>query len=50
MNGGPGRTAESDETRSGHYNLCPHMRFFATPPVDGALCGCISVKMSTPGL
>jgi len=22
--------------RSGHYNLCPEIRFFATPPVDGA--------------
>ena len=23
---------------AGRYNLCPDMRFFATPPVDGALC------------
>jgi L-iditol 2-dehydrogenase len=23
--------------REGRYNLCPHVRFFATPPVDGAL-------------
>jgi L-iditol 2-dehydrogenase len=23
---------------SGRYNLCPDMRFFATPPIDGALC------------
>lgn len=22
--------------RSGHYNLCPDVKFFATPPVDGA--------------
>lgn len=22
---------------SGHYNLCPDVKFFATPPVDGAL-------------
>ncbi len=21
---------------AGRYNLCPHMRFFATPPIDGA--------------
>lgn len=28
---------------SGHYNLCPHMRFFATPPVDGALCGFVTI-------
>ena len=24
------------QCRSGRYNLCPDMRFFATPPVDGA--------------
>jgi L-iditol 2-dehydrogenase len=24
--------------RTGHYNLCPDMIFFATPPVDGAFC------------
>jgi len=23
---------------TGRYNLCPRMRFFATPPVDGAFC------------
>lgn len=23
---------------AGRYNLCPDMRFFATPPIDGALC------------
>lgn len=23
---------------AGRYNLCPRMRFFATPPVDGAFC------------
>ena len=23
---------------SGHYNLCPNVVFFATPPVDGAIC------------
>jgi L-iditol 2-dehydrogenase len=22
----------------GRYNLCPHVRFFATPPYDGAFC------------
>lgn len=25
------------QCRSGRYNLCPDMQFFATPPVDGAL-------------
>jgi L-iditol 2-dehydrogenase len=34
---------DSEETRSGHYNLCPHMRFFATPPVDGALCDYVTI-------
>lgn len=24
------------ECRAGRYNLCPHMEFYATPPVDGA--------------
>src|SRR6266581_1670425 len=24
--------------RAGRYNLCPRMRFFGTPPVDGAFC------------
>ncbi|MXS75866.1 NAD(P)-dependent alcohol dehydrogenase [Microbacterium sp. CSI-V] len=24
------------QCRAGRYNLCPHVRFFATPPVDGA--------------
>lgn len=27
----------SEETLSGHYNLCPHMAFAATPPHDGTL-------------
>jgi L-iditol 2-dehydrogenase len=24
------------ECRGGHYNLCPNMEFYATPPIDGA--------------
>lgn len=28
---------------AGRYNLCPHMRFFATPPVDGAFTGYVTV-------
>src|SRR6266702_922941 len=24
--------------RAGRYNLCPQMRFFGTPPIDGAFC------------
>ena len=34
---------DSEETRRGHYNLCPHMRFFATPPIDGALCDYVTI-------
>ncbi|WP_425560248.1 NAD(P)-dependent alcohol dehydrogenase [Kineococcus glutinatus] len=26
------------QCRAGRYNLCPDVRFFATPPVDGAFC------------
>ncbi|NMH96279.1 NAD(P)-dependent alcohol dehydrogenase [Pseudonocardia acidicola] len=28
---------------AGRHNLCPDMRFFATPPVDGALCEYVAV-------
>ncbi|WP_024800313.1 NAD(P)-dependent alcohol dehydrogenase [Nocardia sp. BMG51109] len=34
---------DSAETRAGRYNLCPHMRFYATPPVDGALCEFVTI-------
>ncbi|MFG1933720.1 NAD(P)-dependent alcohol dehydrogenase [Mycobacterium sp. NPDC048908] len=34
---------DSIETRRGHYNLCPHMRFFGTPPVDGAFCDYVTI-------
>ncbi|MCG5431044.1 NAD(P)-dependent alcohol dehydrogenase [Mycobacterium sp. MYCO198283] len=34
---------DSPETRAGHYNLCPHMRFFGTPPVDGAFCDYVTI-------
>jgi len=34
---------ETEETRRGDYNLCPHMKFFATPPVDGALCDYVTI-------
>ncbi|WAL48818.1 NAD(P)-dependent alcohol dehydrogenase [Rhodococcus pyridinivorans] len=33
----------TEETRRGDYNLCPHMRFYATPPVDGALCEYVTI-------
>lgn len=28
-----------DECRAGRYNLCPGIRFLATPPIDGAIVG-----------
>ncbi|WP_030796097.1 NAD(P)-dependent alcohol dehydrogenase [Streptomyces sp. NRRL S-337] len=31
------------ECRAGRYNLCPGMRFLATPPVDGAFCAYLAV-------
>lgn len=34
---------DSAETRRGDYNLCPRMRFYATPPVDGALCDYVTI-------
>ncbi|HEV7420605.1 MAG TPA: NAD(P)-dependent alcohol dehydrogenase [Mycobacterium sp.] len=34
---------DSEETRRGDYNLCPHMRFFGTPPVDGAFCEYVTI-------
>ena len=30
--------------KSGRYNLCPEVRFLATPPVDGAFCEYIAVR------
>lgn len=29
--------------REGSYNLCPDVRFFATPPIDGAFCEYITL-------
>jgi L-iditol 2-dehydrogenase len=31
------------ECRAGRYNLCPRMRFFGTPPIDGAFCEYVTV-------
>lgn len=31
------------QCRAGRYNLCPRMRFFATPPVDGAFAEYVAV-------
>jgi L-iditol 2-dehydrogenase len=31
------------ECRSGRYNLCPDVRFFATPPIDGAFATYVTI-------
>lgn len=30
--------------RSGQYNLCPQMEFYATPPIDGAFCEYVTIQ------
>ncbi len=30
--------------RSGAYNLCPRMEFYATPPIDGAFCEYVLIQ------
>ncbi|MEV1243742.1 NAD(P)-dependent alcohol dehydrogenase [Nonomuraea sp. NPDC049750] len=32
------------QCRAGRYNLCPRMRFFGTPPIDGAFCEYVVVR------
>lgn len=32
------------ECRAGRYNLCPNVRFFATPPIDGAFAELVVVN------
>ena len=32
------------ECRAGRYNLCPNVRFFATPPIDGAFAELVAVN------
>ena len=32
------------QCKAGRYNLCPYMRFYATPPVDGALCEYVTIQ------
>lgn len=36
--GVPCQAADCFHCSAGTYNLCPRMRFFATPPIDGSLC------------
>jgi L-iditol 2-dehydrogenase len=33
-----------EQCLAGRYNLCPHVRFFATPPVDGAFAELVTVN------
>ncbi|MFD6697949.1 MULTISPECIES: NAD(P)-dependent alcohol dehydrogenase [unclassified Microbacterium] len=33
-----------DQCKHGRYNLCPHMDFYATPPVDGAFCEYVTIQ------
>lgn len=32
------------ECLAGRYNLCPHMEFYATPPIDGAFTGYVAIE------
>lgn len=34
------------QCRAGRYNLCPHMEFYATPPVDGAFQEYVTIQDS----
>jgi L-iditol 2-dehydrogenase len=41
----PGATCGRCEyCKSGRYNLCPDVRFLATPPIDGAFCEYITMR------
>lgn len=33
-----------DQCKSGRYNLCPRMEFFATPPIDGAFSEFVAIQ------
>ena len=32
------------QCKAGQYNLCPHLEFYATPPVDGAFCEYVTIQ------
>jgi L-iditol 2-dehydrogenase len=34
---------QCEQCRIGQYNLCPNVRFFATPPVDGSICHFVTI-------
>ena len=41
----PGATCgECDYCKSGRYNLCPHVKFLATPPYDGAFAEYVTMR------
>ncbi len=43
-NAGAGRPRRHlPECRAGRYNLCPNVRFFATPPIDGAFANYVNI-------
>src|SRR5262249_46727783 len=33
-----------EQCRAGRYNLCPNVRFFATPPIDGAFTNYVTLR------
>lgn len=33
-----------DQCKTGRYHLCPDVRFFATPPIDGAFCEYVALE------
>ena len=35
-----------EQCRAGRYNLCPNVRFFGTPPIDGAFANYVTVPES----
>lgn len=37
-------SATSPQTLAGKYNLCPHMEFYATPPIDGAFAEYVTIQ------
>lgn len=37
-------SATSKQSLSGSYNLCPHIQFYATPPVDGAFAEYVIIQ------
>ena len=35
-----------EQCRAGRYNLCPNVRFFGTPPIDGAFTNYVTIPES----